>query len=124
MEPTTKAERDFPKGMRVRLSEAGKEALNVLGNRSGVVVGPLPLPLWLLRARAVGRQQRAEHVAHRLPRAGPPMSAKSHWLAALCMLAGLVMVGALLIVLEREPKRGGVWLSSPWADSEVWRQQP
>ena len=39
MEPTTKTERDFPKGMRVRLSEAGKEALNVLGNRSGVVVG-------------------------------------------------------------------------------------
>ena len=49
---------------------------------------------------------------------------RNHWLAALCMLAGLVMVGALLIVLEREPKRGGVYLSNPWADSNAWRQQP
>lgn len=48
---------------------------------------------------------------------------RTHWLAALCMLAGLVMVGALLIVLEREP-RGGVYLSNPWADSAAWRQQP
>lgn len=46
---------------------------------------------------------------------------KFHWLAALCMLAGIVMVGALLIVLAPEPRRGGVYLSSDWADSEVWR---
>lgn len=48
----------------------------------------------------------------------------NHWLAALCMLAGIVAIGALLIVLEREPKRGGVYLSSPWADSETWRGRP
>ena len=43
---------------------------------------------------------------------------------SLCMLAGLVMVGALLIVLEREPKRGRLVLSNDWADSEVWRERP
>lgn len=36
-------------------------------------------------------------------------------------LAGIA-VGAFLVAPT--PRRGGFWLSSPWADSETWRQQP
>ena len=42
-------------------------------------------------------------------------------LAAACALAVVAVYGLVLLLLE---PRGGVYVSAPWADSEVWRDRP
>lgn len=45
---------------------------------------------------------------------------KGHWLAAAVAVAAVLLWGLVLVALE--PRRSRVYLSSPWADSDVWRQ--